>query len=44
MGAFIWCVLRGGGAPNGADAGFGYVGVYNAVGYAINRIGGRLSA
>ena len=38
------CVLRGGNATYGANAGFGYVRVSAAVGYAFTNIGGRLSA
>lgn len=38
------CVLRGGNANNGTNAGFGYVNVNNAVGNANNNIGGRLNA
>ena len=38
------CVLRGGTASSGAYAGFGYVYVPGAVGYASASIGGRLSA
>ena len=38
------CVLRGGYAFYGAPAGFGYVSVGYAVGYAGPNLGGRLNA
>ena len=38
------CVLRGGNANNGLNAGFGYVNVNNDVGNANGNNGGRLHA
>ena len=38
------CVIRGGNANNGTNAGFGYVNVNNDVGNATAAYGGRLNA
>ena len=38
------CVIRGGNANNGTNAGFGYVNVNNDVGNANTNYGGRLNA